>query len=302
MERTNASPMNPVPPATNVVATRRRVAHGVSSHSMRTLVSLSYSPWSEKARWALDHRAIEYRTEEYTPMLGEPGLRLRTGKLRGKISVPVLLGEGKAIFDSIEIARRADVVAGSPLLFPPGRDAEIARWNDDSEAAMAAGRALLLKVMARDEKSQLESLPRFIPAALRSAMRPVAAFGIRYVASKYTSAEADERNEAKLLHTLESLRAALKARREKSGARGWTLLESGFSYADIVMAVVLQGVRPVADEYIRLGPATRELWTHPVLAAKFPDLLEWRDELYAKTRNKKKRSPAESQREAARGE
>src|SRR5881394_1648957 len=119
---------------------------------MRTLISLSYSPWSEKARWALDHRGVEYRTEEYTPMLGEPALRVRTRKLRGTISVPVLLGEGKAIFDSLAIARRADELGGGAVLFPEGRGAEIDDWNAKSEAAMSAGRALLLKVLARDEK------------------------------------------------------------------------------------------------------------------------------------------------------
>jgi glutathione S-transferase len=249
---------------------------------MRTLVCLSYSPWSEKARWALDHRGIDYRTEEYTPMLGEPALRLRTGKLRGRISVPVLFDDGKTILDSIEIARHGDALAGGAVLFPTGKDAEIEEWNARSEGAMSAGRALLLKVMARDERSQLESLPRFIPGPLRAAMRPVAAFGIRYVARKYASAESDERNEATLVSALDALRTVLKKRK--------TILSSGFSYADIAMALVLQGVRPVADEWMRLGPATRELWTHTVLAARYPDLLEWRDDLYAKTRNKKRRT------------
>jgi glutathione S-transferase len=273
--------MKPVPPATNVVVTRGRVAHGVSSVAMRTLVGLSYSPWSEKARWALDHRGIDYRSEEYTPMLGELALRVRTGKLRGKISVPVLLDDGKTVFDSMAIARHAEDLAGSRVLFPEGRDAEIEDWNARSEAAMAAGRALLLKVMARDERSQLESLPPFIPRALKSAMRPVAAFGIRYVAKKYASSEPDEKHEATLVSTLDALRAVLRDRK--------TIFSSGFTYADIAMAMVLQAVRPVADEYLRLGPATRELWTHAVLAAKYPDLLQWRDELYAKTRNKRRK-------------
>ena len=257
----------------------RAKADPVSSVAMRTLVAISYSPWSEKARWALDHRGIDYRFENYTPMLGEPGLRLRARKLRGKVSVPVLFDDAKVIFESIAIARHGEALAGGRVLFPEGRDAEIAAWSDKSEVALFAGRAVLLKVMARDEKSQLESMPKFIPRALRQAMVPVAGLGVRFVARKYSSPEADVRNEAKLDETLRDLRSALKHRK--------TLLSSGFSYADIAMATVLQGVLPVAQEYLPLGPATRELWTHAVLAARYPDLLAWRDELYAANRNKK---------------
>ena len=49
-------------------------------------------------------------------------------------------------------------------------------------------------------------------------------------------------------------------------------------------ATMLQGVQPVADEYIRLGPATRSVWTQPALAAEFPELLAWRDALYRQHR------------------
>jgi glutathione S-transferase len=47
---------------------------------MRKLVALHYSPWSEKARWALDHHGVAYRYEEYKILLGEPKLRLATKK------------------------------------------------------------------------------------------------------------------------------------------------------------------------------------------------------------------------------
>ena len=52
------------------------------------------------------------------------------------------------------------------------------------------------------------------------------------------------------------------------------------------MASVLQGVAPVSGQYIRLGPATRGVWTQPALAAEFSDLIAWRDELYARQRRR----------------
>jgi len=43
-------------------------------------------------------------------------------------------------------------------------------------------------------------------------------------------------------------------------------------------------VRPVKDSFIALGPGTREVWTQPELAARFADLLDWRDAIYEKHR------------------
>jgi glutathione S-transferase len=57
-----------------------------------------------------------------------------------------------------------------------------------------------------------------------------------------------------------------------------------FSYADIIAASLLQGVLPVADRYLRLGPATRSAWTQPELAADYSDLIGWRDRLYERHR------------------
>ncbi len=37
----------------------------------RRLIGLHYSPWTEKARWALDRQRVPYAFEEHLPMLGE---------------------------------------------------------------------------------------------------------------------------------------------------------------------------------------------------------------------------------------
>jgi glutathione S-transferase len=41
----------------------------------------------------------------------------------------------------------------------------------------------------------------------------------------------------------------------------------------------------VDDRYIRLGEASRKVWSHPDLAAEFADLVTFRDELYARHRS-----------------
>src|SRR5689334_2595000 len=97
---------------------------------MHTLVGLHYSPWTEKARWALDHHGLPYTYEEYLPMIGEPALRLRTRRAFGKVSVPVLIDRDEAVFDSWEIARFAEKQGKGSKLFPEDRLHQIRAWNE----------------------------------------------------------------------------------------------------------------------------------------------------------------------------
>ncbi|HVY46043.1 MAG TPA: glutathione S-transferase N-terminal domain-containing protein, partial [Minicystis sp.] len=111
---------------------------------MTELFGLPISPWTEKARFALDHHGVAYRYRIYVPMLGEPLLRARLRRPVGRVTVPVLFTDEGAFADSFAIARYADRVgAGAPLV-PSERAADVAAWNDRSEAALAAGRALTL--------------------------------------------------------------------------------------------------------------------------------------------------------------
>jgi glutathione S-transferase len=57
---------------------------------MTELLALPFSPWSEKARWALDARGVPYDYRRYQPILGEPALRAKLRRARGPVTVPVL--------------------------------------------------------------------------------------------------------------------------------------------------------------------------------------------------------------------
>ena len=239
---------------------------------MPELISLSYSPWSEKARWALDHHRIEYQRTEHLILLGEAALRWRARRPFGRVSVPLLIDGHRIYTDSFEIARYGEWFgSGAPLL----DDMEaVTEWNARSERALAAGRVLLTERIAQDPEAKREQLPGFVPRALRRAMSPAATLGIAFMRRKY-GFDHVARAETRLADALAQLREALSGRDH--------LLDT-FSYADIAMAVVLQMVSPVSDDRIRLGPATRRAWTHPELARDYADLVEWRDRLYAKHR------------------
>lgn len=242
---------------------------------MAQLFNIHYSPWSEKARWALALRGVPYESVEYVPMLTEVRLRLKLGSLRGKVTVPVLFANGNVVRDSFDIAKWADEQGSGPSLFPQGADAELRRWNEQSEVALCAGRANTTLRASTNEAAKRESLPPFIQP-LGPVARAMGSMGVRYLVDKYGLNENTEKeNRKKMRGVLETLSQAL---------RGQDYLLGEFSYADVVMAVGLQFVRPVADKFIRLGPAARQVWTDPELPAEHPDLIEWRDRIYERHR------------------
>lgn len=239
------------------------------------LVSLSYSPWSEKARWALEHHGIDYDKIPYTPMLSTPRLRLRLRSLRGKVTVPILFDGDTVLRDSFDIARYADMHgSGSPLI-PEAYEGDVMRWVQLGEEALSAGRVLVTARIAADAQAKRESVPRLVPGFLKVGL---ANTGIRYFNKKYDLGECEQSAQRdSVRHTLAELRRCI-------GERGDLLCGDAFTFADIAMAVVLQGVEPVDDRYIKLGEGTRRCWRDDELAAEFGDLIVWRDELYARYR------------------
>jgi glutathione S-transferase len=236
------------------------------------LFVLSYSPWSERARWALDHHRLAYRVVQHLPFVGELRLR-RLARGRARATVPVLVDGDLVLSESWDIAAHADRIGPAAKLMPAEHEAAIRRWAELADETMAAGRALVVDSLLKSPEALDESLPLPMPGWVRRASRPIARFATQWFARKY-ELRLDEREapERKIQAGLEALRRALGGKRYLLGQ---------FSYADIVMATFLQAVSPVDDAYIRLGPATRRAWTLPALAAEYHELVRWRDELYA---------------------
>lgn len=227
---------------------------------MRTLHGIHYSPWTQRARWALDHHQLAYRFVPYAPLVGEPGLRARLRRPFGRVSVPVLFEEGQVIDDSVDIARHADAVGGAPALFTD----ECPRWVALADRALSAGRARTAETVLRDPDAQRDAVAFLAPPALRGALRPVARFGARHLVRKYGAEPA-----AALEDVLEALRAGLGGRAHLTGER--------LSFGDIAMAGALEFVSPGA--HVKRSEAERRAWTDARLAKRYADLLAWRDEL-----------------------
>jgi glutathione S-transferase len=194
------------------------------------------------------------------------------------VTVPILFAGEETFVESWDIAHYADREGKGTKLIPRDHEADIQRWNDLSDEAMSAGRALLVPVLLRTPKALDEQLPPYVPRWSRPALRPLTRYATEWFAKKYALRFEDApAHLARVRTALEILRAAL--------AKSSPYLLGDFSYADIVMAVTLQGVSPVDDHFIPLEPASREAWTRSELASEFSDLVAWRDQLYERHRS-----------------
>lgn len=248
---------------------------------MLVLTALSFSPWSEKARWALDHHNLDYKEESFVPLFGELALRLRLQRFSGRITVPVLQDGLTWFTDSFDIARYADRLGSGPRLFPDERLAEISEWNQRSEAALSAGRALLMLAMENDANFALGILPIKPPAVLRPLFVPIAKKGIQAFINKYRMRDAADQHQAVFTRELERLAQATAGRRY--------LLGDSLTYADIAMTTVVQGISPVDERYLARVPGTGSSPYTAELQRRYAGLIAWRDELYALHRKPRRR-------------
>jgi len=93
------------------------------AHGVPTLLTIPFSHFCEKARWALDHARVIYREEGHVPGLHRRAVKLASGKAS---SVPVLLLDGDgALDDSPLIVRWADARATSDRKLLPSGGGEL---------------------------------------------------------------------------------------------------------------------------------------------------------------------------------
>jgi len=250
---------------------------------MNELLGLPYSPWSEKAKWALEVRKVPYRFVHYQPLLGEPALRIKTGRWRGVVSVPVMTADGGEVYDdSAKIARFADARGEGPTLFPKEHEAAITHWIDLGEKALGAGRVLSLHRTLEDPEALKELVPRYL-RGLGGIAAGIGGLGVRRTLAKYGAGKDTIDGHLKTARAaLHELRAALA--KSPSTSTPKTLLPT-FTFADIAAAQMLSFVTPPAFG-LKLGKASRRGFTDPALAKEYADLLAWRDALYEAHRPK----------------
>jgi glutathione S-transferase len=96
---------------------------------VHTLLTIPFSHYNEKARWALDRFGVQYRERKYMPMLHVPAVAVATrfgkhggsDKVSTRFSTPVLITtDGERLCDSHDIVRWVDDTHATPetTLFP----------------------------------------------------------------------------------------------------------------------------------------------------------------------------------------
>ncbi|WP_437595914.1 glutathione S-transferase N-terminal domain-containing protein [Sorangium sp. So ce590] len=117
------------------------------------LITIPFSHYCEKARWALDRAGVPYREDAYLP-LAHALPALRAG---GRRSVPVLVTRAGVLGDSTDILRYADAfVPSEHALFlgePGARRAEVEALEErfDRELGPAARRVAYFHLLPDEE-------------------------------------------------------------------------------------------------------------------------------------------------------
>lgn len=237
----------------------------------RILYAMPYSPWSERARFALLHHRCAFEEREHVPVLGELPLRLRSGRPLSNVSVPMLIEDGHAIIDSFAIAEHIDAHGAGPTLFPPEHRDAIRALNERIEPVFQAARARSIQRNMEDDETALDLVPpalRKLPFALEMSR-----LGSRFIAWKHpTPVEGIFQSMVGGLAEIRNL------------VRGRPYIHDAFTYADIIAATAVQFVQPVDDRYIALSAVKRRAWSDPDLAIEFDEVVRWRDALYEKHR------------------
>ena len=247
-----------------------------------TLHGIRYSPWTQRARWALDHHKLPYHYKEHVVWLGEPGLRVASGRWREELTVPLLIEGKKSWMDSFAIAHFADERGSGEKLIEGVRPEELAEIVADCEALCDFFRARFSAVILSDPELQIEMLPPWVPAVTKRAMLPVVRFATRYVQRAF---DVDRVQPEERLH---EARGVLNRLRYKLVHSEFTyLIGKRFSYADIVACSALIGIQPEAGK--KFGPRLTAALTHEEFAREFSDLIQWRDRVTEKHRPSRKK-------------
>ena len=239
------------------------------------------SPWSERARWALDLSGVSYDTIVFTPLISNPYARWLSRNVNRKLTIPLAVSnEGKEreiLQDSLEIAQYSNTkrLSDRKDLFPEDHLPQIIEWHELSENLLNILRVRANPRMKSSRELQLNNLPPIIPKMAKPLFLPLSRHALHYFEKKYPLHPADH---DKTLHEgLKKIRSTLS-----SSTSGYILDQ--FSFADITVAVIFQAISPGENKFVPIENATRECWKDPELTFEYGDLLEWRDTLYKKHR------------------
>ncbi len=134
---------------------------------MLELYQFELSHYSEKVRFILDYKGLEYRKVEVTPGIGQVELF----QMSGKRQVPVLKDGSETIADSTAIAEYLEkkypekpIIPSDPKL--KGLCLQMEQWADDSIGLNA--RKALIGAMSKNQNLRTAALPNSTPDIVKT--------------------------------------------------------------------------------------------------------------------------------------
>ena len=203
----------------------------MSARVTPVLWQLSTSIFSEKARWALEHKRIQYETKDLLP--GAHGLILKLRRRGG--TVPALDIDGRTVRDSTAIIAALEELRPDPPLYPDGGDARaeaLALEDFFDEQCGHEVRRVFLDVVLRYPDLAVSVFGSGYPRALQSAAKATHRLTDRFNRVKYgidASRVAEARR--RVADALSRIESQLGGSRYLVGDR--------FSVADLTGAAIL---------------------------------------------------------------
>ena len=211
------------------------------------LVTIPFSHYCEKARWALDRAGIAYDEDGHLPLFHYLATR-RAGAGR---TVPVVVADGEVIADSTDIVAWADAHRPGSLL-PPDPAESLALEDDfDRQLGPATRRWAYFHLMPQREAIAIMAsvVPRWQLTALRFT-RPLA-FGLMRRGMKIDAAGA-ERSRGKIDETFARVGERLRdGRRYLTGDR-FTVAD--LTFASLATPVLLPPEHPMPMPGVDMFP------------------------------------------------
>lgn len=252
------------------------------------LISLLGSPWTAKALWILHHCGIPFHRRPFEPMVDEVWLRYKLGlwpwhrRFWSRLTVPIAIlntpnQPSRILLDSLDIAEWAMTTSTSESKSSDKAVdmSKLRPWNALSDVLLEFGRAAFVKVATTDVQAAIDVLAppwmKKLPTFLVTIIMKVA---VRIFAFKY-------RNENQQSKSTVALEAVQKIRETLRSGKGQYLVGDQFSYADIVMAIAVNGLAPSDDVFQFTVPRKYDSEVSDFLH-DFEDVKDWKNAVIKK--------------------
>ena len=199
-----------------------------------TLWQLDISHYSEKVRWALEHKGIAHRRRSPLPGSHIPiALALTRGS---QVTLPVLTMDGRAIGDSTEIIAALEArYPDPPLLYPidaeeRARAIELEEWFDENLGPHT--RLLPFYELTQEPELFAEVAAASVPGPLGKAKPVVGAYARVYTRLRWNANSSEDAQRARqgIVAAFDKLEAELEK------GNGEFLVSESLSVADVTAA------------------------------------------------------------------